>query len=115
MDEILKSHNHILRQVKACPVFADHDPTRVPADVVETCDVSSFLVRPLDDIIIPHQINEASVVSMIKVAPGGFPSSRKRVNTLVALHKFPWNELPKVLQNLSLQTQRDTVISTQVS
>jgi len=67
--EILKGHNHIcwckspnsrmrslngldidvlpenlLRHVKEHPVFVGHDPTGVPEDVVERCDVSSFLV-----------------------------------------------------------------------
>jgi len=48
-------------------------------------------------------------------SPWGFPSSLKRVSTLVVRTKPPQNELPKVLQNSSLQTQRDTIISTQVS
>jgi len=70
--DIVVLHENLLLQVKEHLVFVGHDPTGVPVDVVERCDVSSFLVGPLDDISIHHQINEASTVSMIRIAPRGF-------------------------------------------
>jgi len=54
-----------LRQVMSHPFFAGHDPSGVPAYVLKSPDVSSILVRPRDDINILHQINEASVVSIV--------------------------------------------------
>lgn len=133
--KILKGHNHIrwvkrpncrrmfgnfltivillenpLQQVKACPILVGHDPIGAAIDVVEKRDVLLILVRPSYDINIHHQINEAYIISRIRITPWGFPSSRKWVIMLVALHKLPQNELPEVLQNSSLQTQRDTII-----
>jgi len=60
-----------LRQVKTHPVFVGYDPTGEPTDVLKRRDVSSILVQPPNDIIIHHQINEAYVVYMIRISPGG--------------------------------------------
>jgi len=104
-----------LWQVKAHRRIVGHDPTRVPAYVMERRDVPLILVRPPDDINIHHQINQASVMSRIRMVPGWFPSDNKQVSMIVVLHKIPRKELLEVLQNPSLQTQRDTIISRQVS
>ena len=138
--KILKGHNHIrwvkrpnrhrrfgncliivilpenpLRQVKAHPILADHDSNGATTDVVERRDVWLILGRHSYDINIHHQINEAYVISRIRIAPGGFSSSRKRVIMLITFDKLPRNELPEVLQNSSLQTQRDTIILAPIS
>jgi hypothetical protein len=138
--KILKGHNHILWpkslkhrqrswngmniailpenplwQVKAHHRTVGHDPTRVPTYVMERHEILLILVRSPYDISIHHQINQASVMSKIIMAPRQFPSGSKRVSTIVVLHKIPRKELLEVLQNSSLQTQRDIIISTQVS
>jgi len=93
---------NLLRQLKAPPVFANHDPTGVPSNVVKRLGVSLILVQSSDDINIHHQINEASIVSTIIIASRGFPSDNKRLSTIVVLHKFPQKELQEVLINSSL-------------
>jgi hypothetical protein len=110
-NKILKGHNHILwlkirnqrrrfgnvlgysrtasEPAPTPPFFVGHDPFRVPTYVLKRCEVSPILVRPPDDISIFHQINEAFVVSSIRIAPGGFPSSHKLVSTVVLRTKPP--------------------------
>lgn len=71
------------------PIFAGNYPTGVLADVVLRRDVSSILMQAPDDIIFHHQINEASIVYKIRMAPGAFVSGSKLLSTIVVLHKLP--------------------------
>jgi len=75
--------SHPRRQVTAHPIFVGHDPSEVPAYVMNRRQVSLRLVRPPDDIMMLHQINCASAVFRIRKASGRFPSTHKRVSTLV--------------------------------
>jgi len=104
-----------LGQVTTHNFFVGPDPSGVPACLLKRFDVSSILVRPSDDSSIHHQINEAYAVYTINIALRGFPSSHKQVNVLVGRPKPQRNEFQEVHHNLSLKTQRDTIISVQVS
>jgi len=55
--------------VKAHRQFAGHDPTEISTNIMKRHDVLGIIVQPPDDIIIHHQIYEASVVSRINLAP----------------------------------------------
>jgi len=99
------------RQVMHHPGFASHGPSGVPTYVLKRRQVSSALVLPPDDMTMLHLIHPKSVVSSIRKSPGRFPSTDIRVLTIVIFKRLPQNELLKVSQNPSLQTQRDKFIS----
>ena len=104
-----------LWQVTDPPVFAEHDPSGVPAYVLKGRDVSSSLVRPPYDMRIVQRINGISIVSRISKSSGRFPLSHKRGNNrAVVIITDPQKEVPEVRKNPSLQTQRNKFISAQI-
>ena len=62
-----------LRQVMTHHVPVGHDPSRVPTYVLKRRQVSPRLVRPPYDVSMLQQINHASIVSWINIAPSGKP------------------------------------------
>jgi len=100
-----------LWQVMHHPGFVGHDRFGVPAYVLKRSQVSSALVRLPDYMSMLHLIHLESIVSSIRKSPGMFPSTHKRVLTIVIFIRLLRNELPDVSQNPSLQTQRDKFIS----
>jgi hypothetical protein len=106
---------NMLCQVTDHLVAVDHDPSGVPSYILKGGDVSSSLVRPSCDMRMVHRINGSSVVSRIRKAPGRFPLTDKRGNSMVViLINNPWNDVHEVRQSPSLQTQRNKFISAQV-
>jgi len=103
-----------LWKVTTHPLFVGHNSSGVPAYILKRRYVSSSLVRTPDDMSMLHRINCGSEVSNIRKAHGRFPSTHKQVSTIIIFIRPPRNELPKVIQNSSLQTQRNKFISSQV-
>jgi len=102
---------NLLRQVTHHPLFAGHDPSRVPAHVLKRCHVSSVLVRPPGDMTMLHRIQQASEVLSISKPPFRFPSTHERVMPFVIIIFLPRNDMSDVSYNSSLQTQKDRFIS----
>ena len=91
-----------LRQV------TDHDPSGVPAYVLEGRDVSSPLVRPPGDMWMVQGINGSLVVSRIRKSPGRSPLTHKWGNSrVVGIIINLRNDVREVRQSPSLQTQRN--------
>jgi len=80
-----------LRKLTHHPGFTYHDPSRVPAYVLKRRVVSPSLVRPPDDMSMLHRNNLESEVSSIRKSPGRFPSTHKRVLTLIIFINLPRN------------------------
>jgi len=72
-----------LWQVTHHPLFAGHDPSGVPANVLKRCHVSSVLVRPPGDMTMLHGIQQASEVFNINKPPFMCPSTHIRVSSFV--------------------------------
>jgi len=100
-----------LRQVTHYPLFAGHDPSRVPAHVLKRRHVSSVLVRPPGDMTILHRIQQASEVLSISKPSFRFPSTHEWVMQFVIIIFLPRNDMSDVSYNPSLQTQKDRFIS----
>jgi len=75
-------HN-LLLQVTHHPLFASHDPSRVPTHVMKRSHVSSVLVRPPGDMTMLHGIQQASEVFNISKPRFRCPSTHIRVRSFV--------------------------------